>query len=135
MQQHSILVLLISIFSLSFTGFSQTELTGKISDKQTSEMLMDVRVVLLSVPDSSVVKVAMTNEEGTYSMTDLTPGTYFLKVTSLEYSDQVKRIELPAGKTVMDFVMKTDTKLIEEVTVEAKAIRVEQKGDTTQYNA
>ncbi|MNU64285.1 hypothetical protein D3C71_535570 [compost metagenome] len=98
-------------------------------------MLMDVRVALLSVPDSSVVKVAMTDEEGSYKMTDLTPGTYILKVTSLEYSDQVKRIELPAGKTVMDFVMKTDTKLIDEVTVEAKAIRVEQKGDTTQYNA
>lgn len=98
-------------------------------------MLMDVRVALLSVPDSSVVKVAMTDENGNYTMADLTPGTYFLKVTSLEYSDQVKRIELPTGKTVMDFVMKTDTKLIDEVTVEAKAIRVEQKGDTTQYNA
>lgn len=98
-------------------------------------MLMDVRVALLSVPDSSVVKVAMTDEGGNYTMTDLTPGTYLLKVTSLEYSDQVKRIELPAGKTVMDFAMKTDTKLIDEVTVEAKAIRVEQKGDTTQYNA
>ncbi len=98
-------------------------------------MLMDVRVALLSVPDSSVVKVAMTDEEGNYWLADLTPGTYILKVTSLEYSDQVKRIELPAGKTVMDFVMKTDTKLIDEVTVEAKAIRVEQKGDTTQYNA
>lgn len=98
-------------------------------------MLMDVRVALLSVPDSSVVKVAMTDEGGNYMMTDLTPGTYLLKVTSLEYSDQVKRIELPAGKTVMDFAMKTDTKLIDEVTVEAKAIRVEQKGDTTQYNA
>ncbi|MDR0802993.1 outer membrane beta-barrel protein [Fluviicola sp.] len=135
MQRHSILVLFISIFCCFLAGFSQTQLSGKITDKQSGELLMDVRVALLSVPDSSVVKVAMSNEDGVYTLTDLTPGIYILKVTSLEYSDQVKRIDLPSGNAVMDFVMRTDTKLLEEVTVEAKAIRVEQKGDTTQYNA
>lgn len=135
MQIRIILALFVSTFYCSFAGFSQTQLSGKITDKQSGELLMDVRVALLAIPDSSVVKVAMSNEEGIYTLTELTPGSYLIKVTSLEYSDQVKRMELPAGNTVMDFAMKTDTKLIEEVTVEAKAVRVEQKGDTTQYNA
>lgn len=133
MQIHSRLVAGIISFLFAFSSYSQTELSGKITDKQTS--LMDARVVLISVPDSAVVKVTASDENGVYTMTDLTPGTYLLKVTVFEYADQIKRIELPEGKTVMDFLMKTDAKLIEDVTVEAKAIRVEQKGDTTQYNA
>lgn len=96
---------------------------------------MDARVALLSVPDSVVVKVTASDENGVYTLRDLTPGRYFLKVSVFEYADQVKLVELPEGPTVIDVVMKTDAKLIDGVTVEAKAVRVEQKGDTTQYNA
>ncbi|WP_430406350.1 outer membrane beta-barrel protein [Fluviicola sp.] len=133
MQIRSRLVTIVISFLFAFSSYSQTELSGKITDKQTS--LMDARVELLSVPDSSVVKVTASDENGVYTLTDLAPGTYFLKVSVFEYADQVKLIELPEGKTVLDFLMKTDAKLIDGVTVEANAVRVEQKGDTTQYNA
>jgi hypothetical protein len=135
MQIRFILSGLITTLLFSFTSYSQTELSGKITDKQTSESLMDVRVELLSPTDSSVVKVTVSDENGLYTLSDLTAGSYILKVTFFEYTDQVKRVDLPAEKTVMDFAMKTDAKLIDGVTVEAKAVRVEQKGDTTQYNA
>lgn len=95
---------------------------------------MDARVALLSAADSSVVTAGNTDENGMYVLTGLTPGNYLLKVTLFEYVDQFRNVSLPEGKTVLDVVMKTDTKL-EEVTVEANAVRVEQKGDTTQYNA
>lgn len=127
------LVVLVISFLYSCIGYAQTELSGKITDKQTS--LMDARIELLSPMDSSVVKVTASDENGVYTITGLTAGNYIVKVSFFEYADQVKRIELPEGKTVMDFEMKTDAKLIEGVTVEANAVRVEQKGDTTQYNA
>lgn len=126
-------VVLVVSFLYSFNSFAQTELSGKITDKETS--LMDARIELLSPMDSSVVKVARSDENGLYTITGLTAGSYIVKVSFFEYADQLKRIELPEGKTVMDFVMKTDAKLIEGVTVEANAVRIEQKGDTTQYNA
>lgn len=129
------LLVVLTSFLFAHSSFSQTELSGKITDKQTSDKLMDVRVSLLSFADSSVVKVTATDENGVYMITDFTPGKYILKVSFFEYSDQVKNIELPVGKTVLDFVMKTDAKLLDGVTVEANAVRVEQKGDTTQYNA
>ncbi|WP_186280031.1 outer membrane beta-barrel protein [Fluviicola chungangensis] len=118
----------------SFISYSQTELSGKISDLKTSEKLMDARVALLSPVDSSVVKAANTDENGMYLLAGLTPGNYILKVSLFEYVDQFKNISLPEGKAITDIAMKTDTKL-DEVTIEANAVRVEQKGDTTQYNA
>ncbi len=133
MQIRVILFFFITLLT-TLTSYSQTELSGKVSDLKTSETLMEARVTLLAAADSSVVKAANTDENGMYSFTELTPGNYILKVTLFEYVDQFKNIQLPEGKTVSDFLLKTDTKL-EEVTVEANAIRVEQKGDTTQYNA
>lgn len=118
----------------SFIGYSQTELSGKVTDPKTSEKLMDARVALLAAADSSVITAVNTDENGMYLLTDLTPGNYILKVTLFEYVDQFRNVVLPEGKTVLDVVMKTDTKL-DEVTIEANAVRVEQKGDTTQYNA
>ena len=133
MQIRVILVLFITVFFYSFNSYAQTELSGKITDKQTS--LMDARIELLSPMDSSVVKITASDEKGFYTLAGLTPGSYIIKVSFFEYTNQVKSIVLPEGKTVMDFEMKTDAKLIEGVTVEANAVRVEQKGDTTQYNA
>ncbi|MNJ86635.1 hypothetical protein D3C87_41390 [compost metagenome] len=134
MQIRVILLVVITSFLYAFSGHSQTELSGKISDNKTSESLMDARVALLSASDSSVVKAANSDENGSYMLTDLAPGNYILKVTLFEYVDQLRNITLPEGKTVVNIPLKTDTKL-EEVTIEANAIRVEQKGDTTQYNA
>ncbi len=133
MQIRFVLFVFVTLFS-SLNSYSQTELSGKVLDSKTSQKLMDARVALLSAMDSSVVKAANTDENGMYILTDLTPGNYILKTTLFEYVDQFRNVALPEGKTVLDVVMKTDTKL-EEVTVEANAVRVEQKGDTTQYNA
>jgi hypothetical protein len=134
MQMRLTILIFFTTLLISFSAHSQTELSGKVSDLKTSETLMDARVTLLAAADSSVVKAVNTDENGMYSFTELVPGSYILRVTLFEYVDQFKNITLPEGKTVSDFVLKTDTKL-EEVTVEANAIRVEQKGDTTQYNA
>lgn len=134
MQIRVVLLLFITTLLYSFSAHSQTELSGKVIDPKTSEKLMDARVALLSPTDSSVVKAVNTDENGGYSLTDFAAGNYILKVTLFEYVDQFRNVNLPAGKTVLDVIMKTDTKL-DEVTIEANAVRVEQKGDTTQYNA
>ena len=134
MQMRLTILIFFTTLLTTFSAYSQTELSGKVSDLKTSETLMEARVTLLAAADSSVVKAVNTDENGMYAFTELTPGNYILRVTLFEYVDQFKNIQLPEGKTVTDFLLRTDTKL-EEVTVEANAVRVEQKGDTTQYNA
>ncbi len=134
MQIRFILFVFFTTLLTAFNTYSQTELSGKITDPKTGEALMDARVALLSPVDSSMVKAVNTDENGMYALTELAAGNYILKVTLFEYVDQFRNVALPEGKTVLNVSMKTDTKL-EEVTVEANAVRVEQKGDTTQYNA
>ncbi len=134
MQMRVTILIFFTTLLCSFTAYTQTELSGKVTDPRTSEKLMDARVALLAIGDSSVVKAINTDENGAYLLTDLPPGNYILKVTLFEYADQFRNVTLPEGKTVLDVVMKKDTRL-EEVTIEANALRVEQKGDTTQYNA
>lgn len=132
---------LLSVFFLLFalllspTIFSQVTLTGKLTDKKTKEALVEAQISLLNVADSTMVKGSLVDEEGIYRMTDIEPKEYILRILSFGYSDIYKRIQVPEGETQMDFSLSADPKLIDEVTVEAKAIRVEQKGDTTQYNA
>src|SRR5690606_20297586 len=109
--------------------------TGKLTDKKTKEPLIDAQISLLKVEDSTLVKGSLVDEEGIYLITDIEPNDYILRVISFGYTDIFKRIQVPEGETQMDFPMSTDDKLIDEVTIEARAIRVEQKGDTTQYNA
>lgn len=126
---------LIIIFFSCFSLHAQdARLSGKILDKETSEVISGVRILLLSTADSSIVTGAATDDEGRYSLTAL-PGNYILKVTFFSYHDYIQDIRLSAGENQKDITLSTNAKIIDEVNVEATAIRVEQKGDTTQYNA
>jgi hypothetical protein len=124
---------LLFLFPL-FIVAQEAELSGRVIDKKTSDTLSGVRVMLLSPADSSIITGASTDEEGFYSL-NVSPGKYIVKVTLFSYNDDIKPIQLAAGKTTLDIKLSSDATLIDEVNVEAKAIRVEQKGDTTQYNA
>lgn len=136
MQQRSILILLTTFFLALFGYAQQNQLTGKITDKQTNETLPDARITLLMPnSDSTLVKVTVSDMDGNYTISDFNAGTYLLKITYFGYEDQIKRIQLADGNTVMNFALKDDAKMIEAVTIDDKVTRVEQKGDTTQYNA
>src|SRR5690606_16441108 len=118
-----------------FDGYSQeVELKGIVVDQKTKDTLSGARVMLLSIPDSTIVTGASTDDEGYYSI-QVVPGKYIVKVTLFSYTDELKQVDLQSPQTTLDFSLKSDATLIQEVSVEAKAVRVEQIGDTTQYNA
>lgn len=122
------------IFFTSSLFSQETELSGQITDKKTKEIISGVRIALLSPSDSSIVTGAVSDDDGWYSIS-APSGKYILKVTMVTYRDEVKPIQLSEAKTEINFELSSDAQLIDEVSIEAKAIRVEQKGDTTQYNA
>lgn len=118
-----------------FDGYSQeVELKGIVVDQKTKDTLSGARVMLLSIPDSTIVTGASTDDEGYYSI-QVVPGKYIVKVTLFSYIDELKQVDLQSPHTTLNFSLKSDATLIQEVSVEAKAVRVEQIGDTTQYNA
>jgi hypothetical protein len=129
------IIIFLAFLHPSLSVFSQqVELLGSVKDKKTSEVLSGVRVTLLSLADSSIVSGAVSDDEGAYSLSVI-PGKYILKVTFFSYKDEVKTIQLEQGKNELNILLSSDAKIIDEIQVEGVAIRVEQKGDTTQYNA
>ncbi len=129
------LTLLVFLDFYSGSVFSQqATLSGKLTDKDSKEILSGVRLMLLSTQDSSIVTGATSDEDGAYSI-ETNAGKYILKITYFSYKDEVRSISLNEGENTMDFPLVTNAKVIAEINVEATAIRVEQKGDTTQYNA
>ena len=129
-----IITVLVFLFTSWFIFSQQVELSGNVKDKKTSEGLSGARVMLLSPADSSVVSGAVSDDEGSYSFS-AAPGKYILKVTFFSYKDEIKTIQLEQSQTEFNILLSSDAKIIDEIQVEGTAIRVEQKGDTTQYNA
>lgn len=129
-----VIVAVIITGSSFFTFSQQAELKGRVTDKKTTELIPDAKIMLLSPGDSSIVTGTSSDDEGNYQLS-VAPGKYILKITVLTYNDDIRTINLSGGITELVISLSSDAKLIDEVNVEAKAIRVEQKGDTTQYNA
>ena len=129
------LLLFLSLF-ISTVSYSQTgKLSGIVSDGQTKELLFDIRVLLLNPTDSSIVKYTNSLDGGIYSFDSLNPRSYVLKATSFGYPDYIRRIEMTGENKTVNIDLKSDAKSLNEVEINQVATRVEQKGDTTQYNA
>lgn len=107
------------------TATAQTgELSGKIVD-ENGEAMPYANVVLLSLPDSTFVQGALTDEQGEYHIaTTRTDG--LVKVSSIGYETLFIGYQEAAGKTVQ---MKEDTKILDEVVVKSTLPKTRVKGD------
>jgi len=129
------IILVINVLFFAQVSFAQdVTLNGRVTDKKSKDTLSGARVMILNPIDSAIVTGATTDESGFYSI-QAPVGDYILKVSLFSYVDQMRNIKLSANDATVDFQLTSDATLIEEVSIEALAIRVEQKGDTTQYNA
>ena len=80
------ITILISIFGLSFQNSINAQnptqtIKGTIIDKQAQYPLPGVSVIIIG---SNPLKGTSTNSEGKFSLTEVAPGRYDLKVTFLE---------------------------------------------------
>ncbi len=109
-------------------------LTGKITDQD--HKALDAAVVsLMKVKDSILVKNVLTEANGIFEFSDLKANNYFVIVTNLGYKkykstafDLQKSLELPA------FLLETEVKGLQEVTVTSKTPFIERKIDRTVVN-
>jgi len=131
MQQLTIFFLL-----LGFKVSAQTRLTGILLDSVDSQPLMSANVVLTSLRDSAKQYLAVSQTDGSFVFENIAKGRYLMKISYIGYRDKMQRFH--ADEPVMDIgILKIspDTKLLNEVKIEAKLPIAEQKGDTVQLNA
>jgi outer membrane receptor protein involved in Fe transport len=91
------LLLLLSCLLLGSAASAQTSLRGKVTDAETGEALIFANVVL----EKNGVFIAgqQTDFDGNYSVPNIDPGNYDLKVSSIGYGTQlVESVRVNAGQ-------------------------------------
>lgn len=85
------------------TPTTKGTLTGKVTDSKTGAVISGA-TVRITYPNGSKYSVT-TSTTGTYTWSNLTPGTYTLKVSMSRYLTQSRTVSVVAGSNTSDFVL------------------------------
>lgn len=131
MMRRCIFILLYSLCSVTLMAQS---LSGTVTDKTTKEGLISATVQLVSSDGKS--SYTSTDLNGSFQFKKLQPGTYTLQVTYVGYKPYKEKQTLSEGQQKQVRIeMAEDAQLLGEVSVQGRATRAEQKGDSLLYNA
>ncbi len=111
-------------------------LKGKVADKTDKSAIVGATVKLVSVRDSSQVKLVVTDKAGNFAFNNLNTGGYRVYITFTGYEKIEQRVNLQASNiTPLSFSIAKVATDLGDVTVVAKAAPARQKGDTTEFSA
>lgn len=109
-------------------------LSGTVTDKTTKEGLISATVQLVS--SDGKPNYTSTDLNGNFQFKKLQPGTYTLQVTYVGYKSYKAKQTLSEGQEKrVKIEMSEDAQLLGEVSVQGRATRAEQQGDSLLYNA
>ncbi|MBK9328434.1 MAG: TonB-dependent receptor [Sphingobacteriales bacterium] len=122
---------------IGLNAFSQIySVSGRVLDTKDNMPLIGVNVLLINPLDSAQNKGTSTDAGGTFRLDEIMNGEYLLNISYISYKTVEKKIAVQDAPIELGNLMLTeDSKLLKEVVVEAKQIRVQQMGDTSQFNA
>lgn len=116
------LALLLCIALLS----AQNSISGKITDTTTNVPIGWADIILYQ--NESIVKTAITNDDGIYLLEDLKTGDYTLKVNYLGYKDYSTSFSLSNSKDI-NIEIEVAANTLEEVVIIAEKTTIEHKPD------
>ncbi len=117
------------LFSFS-KMYSQTyQLQGIVKDSTTKESLIGATVKITGTK----IYYEITDTNGHFSATILADN-YTISVHQMGYDSSKINIAINSDKNII-LSLKENIKFLKTITVESQQLRVEQKGDTTQFNA
>ena len=121
-------------------AFSQKNITitGSLVESDMTTPVEQAAVRLLSLPDSTLVTGTTSNDEGMFTIKNVSKGDYLLFATFVGYHNLYQKITLSGDKTTEDIgklKFLTDDILLQEAVVVGKAVEITVKKDTIEYNA
>jgi iron complex outermembrane receptor protein len=120
------LLMPLALMALPFFAWAQFTITGKITDAADQQPLAGVHVLL-----QNTYKGSFSHSDGTYSLTNLKPGSYILEVSFVGYEKVTQQVDLNES-LALDFALHRATILADEVIVQA--IRAADNSPTTFTN-
>lgn len=124
-----------SLFSLAAFAQTAAKVTGAVKDEQ-GKGLQSATVSLLRVKDSSLAKLAVSDQEGQYELINIKPGKYFVSIALVGYAKTVSAaFDLGAtDMAVPGFTLRQAAREMNEVVVQSKKPFIETKIDKTVVN-
>jgi hypothetical protein len=131
------ILFIICLLQNCYSLLGQSTISGSVKDN-SNKALPFVNVLLLKEKDSTLVKGAVSKENGAFTIENVTPGSYLICGTMVGYAktyskrvipnQEKERIEIPA------IVLQPETTQLKEVQVTGKKPLLEQKIDRTIVN-
>lgn len=123
---------LLLITGLSLVGSLQAQhvISGKVLGKDNNGVPF-ASVTLLKASDSTLVKGAMTGEDGHFQLMQPVPGTYFLAVSYVGFSKHRSEVFSYAGQelALSSIILQPASNTLGEVTIKAERQVVQRKAD------
>lgn len=126
----NIFFLLIFVFPLNMAA---QVLSGTVSDKRTDEPLLSATVGISGA--GGKMQYTATDMKGIFEFKNIKSGDYTLQISYVGYKTYTKNISVPQSGASIEIFMEEDVQSIGQVSVEARATRAQQKGDSLVYNA
>ena len=113
-----------------------SQVRGRLIEAGTKEGMVGSSIQLISVRDSSQYFITATDKDGYYLFNKVPATFYKLIYSSTGYITEQKFVRVKEADTDLGvFESHQDTELLDAVEINAKALNVETKGDTTAINA
>ncbi len=130
--------LFLVLLFISINAFAQQAqlIKGQIINKKTKEPLLGVVVTAINKQDSSYRKNTSTDNTGNFTITNLKYGDYKIRVTYVGFTKLEFTTTINAATENLGIIsIEQSNSQLKDVTISERAIRSQQKGDTTEYNA
>lgn len=131
--------LFLALFIISFNNLYAQQIQsvkGNIVDKITKESLIGVSITFVNRQDSNYKKNASTDNLGNFNIADLKHGIYTVRVSYIGFKklEFITNINSSSGN-LGTITLEQNNNQLKDITISEKAIRSQQKGDTTEFNA
>jgi hypothetical protein len=130
------ILLILILFGLSVVQAQDLVVSGIIVDSSSTAYLSGANIVLTQKRDATLQYYGTSNQKGNFRLRKVKPGKYRIEVSYVGYQTFKDDITIHDKNVYLGRIMLTpEVVVLSEVEVTDLAIAVEQKGDTTQYNA
>jgi 5-hydroxyisourate hydrolase-like protein (transthyretin family) len=128
------LAVLLLVVGNAYAETNRGSISGKVIDKVSGQPIPYVSVTLGQLPDTTIKKSAITDNQGSYSFAEVKEGRYVITAYTVGYGRKhSKPIACKYNMvTVEDLVL--ENTIIKEVTVNGRRPEIEQKADRTVMN-
>lgn len=126
-------IVLSSLVVCCISASGANVLTGVVRDRTTKEPLPAATITLVS-PTNKKFHV-VTDNAGRFKLDAVNPGKYTLQSTYVGYETWSQEISVDSKNQNVVINMKESSVIFDEVVVNGRATRAEQKGDSLIYNA